>query len=54
MLSSGYYYTQGFANLIDTGVLDPFSFTQTAAAMTALQGILRRRGAPLRRHLHHG
>lgn len=37
-LASGYYYTQGMANLINTGVLDPFSFTQTPAAMTALQG----------------
>lgn len=37
VLSSGYYYTQGFANLINTGVLDPFSFTQTASAMSQLQ-----------------
>ena len=37
VLTSGYYYTQGFANLINTGVLDPFSFTQTQTAMNALQ-----------------
>jgi len=37
ILTSGYYYTQGFANLINTGVLDPFSFTQTPTAMNALQ-----------------
>ena len=36
-LQGGYYYTQGIANLINTGVLDPFSLTQTDAAMTALQ-----------------
>lgn len=37
VLNSGYYYTQGVANLINTGVLDPFSFTQTDAAMAALK-----------------
>ncbi len=38
VLNGGYYYTQGMATLINTGVLDPFSLTQTAAAMQALQG----------------
>ncbi len=38
-LQNGYYYTAGLANLIDTGVLNPFSLTQTPAALTALQGI---------------
>ena len=37
VLKSGYYYTQGIADLINTGVLNPFSFTQTDAAMTALK-----------------
>ncbi len=37
ILTSGYYYTQGFASLINSGVLDPFSFTQTPTAMNALQ-----------------
>jgi iron complex outermembrane receptor protein len=36
-LLNGYYYTLPFANLIKTGVLNPFSYTQTPAAMTALQ-----------------
>jgi iron complex outermembrane receptor protein len=36
VLKGGYYYTQGMATLIDTGVLDPFSFTQTADAMAKL------------------
>jgi iron complex outermembrane receptor protein len=36
VLNAGYYYTQGVANLINTGVLDPFSFTQTSAAMSQL------------------
>jgi iron complex outermembrane receptor protein len=38
-LSTGYYYTAGMANLIDTGVLDPFSLTQTPAAMAALKAV---------------
>jgi len=37
LLTNGYYYSQGVANLINTGVLDPFSFTQTPAALTALK-----------------
>jgi iron complex outermembrane receptor protein len=36
VLAGGYYYTQGMADLINTGVLNPFSFTQTDAAMQAL------------------
>jgi iron complex outermembrane receptor protein len=36
-LTSGYYYSQGIANLINTGVLSPFNLTQTPAAMTALK-----------------
>jgi iron complex outermembrane receptor protein len=36
VLKGGYYYTQGIANLINTGVLDPFSFTQTPDAMAKL------------------
>ena len=39
LLTSGYYYTAGLANLINTGVLNPFSLTQTDAAMTALAGV---------------
>jgi iron complex outermembrane receptor protein len=35
-LLSGYYYTVPFANLINTGVLNPFSYTQTADAMKQL------------------
>jgi iron complex outermembrane recepter protein len=36
-LLSGYYYTVPFANLIKTGVLNPFSYTQTQAAMDGLK-----------------
>lgn len=36
VLKGGYYYTQGMATLIDTGVLDPFSLTQTPDAMAKL------------------
>jgi iron complex outermembrane receptor protein len=36
-LLNGYYYTLPFANLIKTGVLDPFSYTQTQAAMDGLK-----------------
>ncbi len=35
-LLTGYYYTVPFANLINTGVLNPFSYTQTDAAMQQL------------------
>ena len=36
VLNGGYYYTQGMATLINTGVLDPFSLTQTPDAMAKL------------------
>jgi iron complex outermembrane receptor protein len=36
-LLSGYYYTLPFSNLINTGVLNPFSYTQTQAAMDGLK-----------------
>ena len=38
-VGSGYHYWQPFADLINTGVLNPFSLTQTPAAMAALQAI---------------
>jgi iron complex outermembrane receptor protein len=38
-LGEGYYYTQGVANLISTGVLSPFNLTQTDAAKTALAAL---------------
>ena len=36
-LLNGYYFTLPFANLIKTGVLDPFSYTQSQAAMDGLK-----------------
>ncbi len=36
-LLNGYYFTVPFANLIKTGVLNPFSYTQTSAAMDGLK-----------------
>ncbi len=36
-LLNGYYYTVPFANLIKTGVLSPFSYAQTQAAMDGLK-----------------
>ena len=39
VLTSGYYYTQGLANLINTGVLNPFSLTQTDSALQQLAAI---------------
>ena len=36
-LQNGYYYTVPFVNLIATGVLSPFSYTQTQAAMDGLK-----------------
>jgi len=36
-LLTGYYYTVPFVNLIKTGVLSPFSYTQTQAAMDGLK-----------------
>ncbi|MFN9450151.1 MAG: TonB-dependent receptor plug domain-containing protein, partial [Rubrivivax sp.] len=41
-VGSGYHYWQPFANLINTGVLNPFSVAQTPAAMTALNAISAR------------
>ncbi len=38
-VGTGYHYWQPFANLINTGVLDPFSLTQTPAAIAALDAI---------------
>jgi len=37
VLGDGYYFSKGVADLINAGTLDPFSFTQTDAAMTALK-----------------
>lgn len=39
VLGNGYFYGKEFADLIKAGTLDPFSLTQTAAALTALNGI---------------
>ena len=39
---SGYHYQVPFANLINTGVLDPFSTQQSAAALAALDAIAAR------------
>jgi iron complex outermembrane recepter protein len=39
LVGSGYHYWAPFANLINTGVLNPFSLTQTPAAVSALQAI---------------
>ncbi|MEY2878358.1 MAG: hypothetical protein RLZZ15_738 [Verrucomicrobiota bacterium] len=36
VLNSGYVYTVPFVNLINTGVVDPFSYTQTPEAMAAI------------------
>ncbi|MBL8328900.1 MAG: TonB-dependent receptor [Rubrivivax sp.] len=41
-VGSGYHYWQPFANLINTGVLNPFSLTQTPAAIAALDAIAAR------------
>jgi len=38
-LNSGYFYMQGFANLINTGVLNPFSYAQTPEALAALDRV---------------
>lgn len=38
-VGSGYHYWQPFANLINTGVLNPFSLTQTPQAIAALDAI---------------
>ena len=36
LLTSGYVYTLPFVSLINTGVVDPFSYTQTPEAMAAI------------------
>ncbi|MFT7722742.1 MAG: TonB-dependent receptor [Roseateles sp.] len=38
-VGTGYHYWKPFANLINTGVLNPFSLTQTPEAMSALDAI---------------
>jgi iron complex outermembrane receptor protein len=38
-IGTGYHYWQPFANLINTGVLNPFSLTQTPEALQALDAI---------------
>lgn len=39
VLNSGYVYTVPFVNLINTGVIDVFSYTQTPAAMEAINKV---------------
>lgn len=39
LLTNGYFYMQGFANLINNGTLDIFSYTQTSEALAALDGV---------------
>ena len=38
-LNKGYFYGYPFAALINNGTVNPFSYTQTAAALTALDGV---------------
>jgi iron complex outermembrane recepter protein len=38
-LNSGYVYTVPFVALINTGVIDPFSYTQTPAALAAIDKV---------------
>ncbi|WP_414662897.1 TonB-dependent receptor domain-containing protein [Horticoccus sp. 23ND18S-11] len=38
-LISGYFYQQGFADLLNRGILNPFSYTQTPEALTALDKV---------------
>ena len=45
-LNHGYFYAYPFAALINNGTLNPFSYTQTAAALTALDAV-RADGAEL-------
>ncbi|MCZ2291289.1 MAG: TonB-dependent receptor [Burkholderiales bacterium] len=40
VLAGGYFYGREFADLINTGVLDPFSLTQTSEALAALQSVM--------------
>ncbi len=46
ILNHGFFYSVAFANLINTGVLDPFSYTQTPDALAALDKV-RADGAKL-------
>lgn len=39
LLGNGYFYGKPFAALLNSGVLNPFSLTQTQAAMDALKGV---------------
>ncbi len=39
-LGGGFFYGAEFARLINTGVLDPFSLTQTPEALAALQSVM--------------
>lgn len=39
VLTSGYVYTVPFVSLINTGVVDPFSYTQTPEAMAAIDKV---------------
>ncbi len=38
-LIKGYFYQQGFADLLNRGILNPFSYTQTPEALTALDKV---------------
>ena len=38
-LNKGYFYGYPFAALINNGTVNPFSYTQTSAALTALDGV---------------
>ncbi|MBI4624956.1 MAG: TonB-dependent receptor [Verrucomicrobia bacterium] len=38
-LTNGYFYYQAFANLINSGTLNPFSYAQTPQALAALDGV---------------
>ncbi len=40
LLGGGYFYGKEFAALINSGVLNPFSLTQTPAALAALQNVM--------------
>lgn len=42
VLTNGFFYSVGFANLINNGTLNPFSYTQTPEALQALEGVMAR------------
>lgn len=46
ILRNGYYYRDGMVNILANGSLNPFSLTQTASGLAALEGI-NARGLPL-------